>query len=80
MCLKHTNVRQRKGRLMRTPQFLVGVTEEKFDSFYDHVVCRTLLVVCHLPKQCLAARFWCQFDALLLKLKLSEMLRGIHCY
>lgn len=80
MCLKHMNVRQRKGRLMRTPQFLVEVTEEKFDSFCDHMVCRTLLVVCHLPKPCLAARFCCQFDALLLKLKLSEMLRGIHCY
>lgn len=79
MCLKHMNVRQRKGILMRTPQFLVEITEKKFDSFYDHMVCRTLLVVCHLLKQCLAARFWCQFDALPLKLKLSEVLRGSYC-
>lgn len=58
MCLKHMNVRKRKGILMRAPQFLVEVTEEKFDSFSDNMVCRTLLVVFHLPKQCLAAKFW----------------------
>lgn len=52
------NVRKRKGILMRTPQFLVGVTEEKFGSSYDHTVCRTLLVVCHLLRLCLAAKFW----------------------
>lgn len=58
MCLKHMSVRKRKGILMRTPQFLVKVTEEKFDYFYDDMVCRTLLVVCHPLKQCLAGRFW----------------------
>lgn len=66
----------KKGILMRTPQFLVEVIEEKFDSFYDHMVCKMLLVL----KQCLPARFWYQFDALPSKLKFSEMLKGIHCY
>lgn len=63
MYLKHMNVTKRKGMLMITPQFLVEVTEEKFDSFYNHMVCRTLLVVCHLLKQCLPTKFWYWFDA-----------------
>lgn len=41
---------------MRTPQILVEVIEEKFDSFYNHMVCRTLLVVFHLLKECLAGQ------------------------